>query len=102
MSLPVVGATSLVGAASHWRSGRVRLGTALWFGVIAMAGSFLSARYLAPRVTGAFQLALLAIVMVAAAISMFRSARRAGGPEVSTGPVALPLLAPVALGVGTL
>lgn len=103
MSLPVVGATSLVGAASHWRSGQVQVRTAVLFGVVAMAGSFLSARLLAPRVSGALQLALLAIVMVAAAVSMFRNA---GGRKQAEGkapvPAPLPLLALVALGVGTL
>ena len=101
MSLPIVGTTSLVGAASHWRAGRVRLPTALWFGLIAMVGSFLSARLLAPRVTGGFQLALLAVVMLAAAISMFRSAQRAGN-ETEPRPMKLSLLVPVALGVGAM
>ena len=101
MSLPIVGTTSLVGAASHWRAGRVRLPTALWFGLIAMAGSFLSARLLAPRVTGSFQLALLAIVMLAAAVSMFRSARR-GGAEAGARPMKLSLIVPVALAVGAM
>ena len=103
MSLPVVGATSLVGAASHWRSGQVQVRTAVLFGLVAMAGSFLSARLLAPRVSGALQLAMLAIVMLAAAVSMFRNA---GGRKHAEGkapvPAPLPLLAAVALGVGTL
>ena len=103
MSLPVVGATSLVGAVSHWRSGNVRVGTALLFGVVAMAGSYLAARFLAPRMAGALQLALLAIVMLAAAVSMYRSA---GRPQrvASAGerPLALPLLGGVALFVGAM
>jgi uncharacterized membrane protein YfcA len=103
MSLPVVGAASLVGAASHWRAGQVQLKTALLFGLVAMAGSFLSARLLAPRVSGGLQLALLAIVMLAAAASMFRNA---GGPRRAEGaaarPPSVPILAVVALGVGTL
>jgi len=103
MSLPVVGATSLVGAASHWRSGNVRVKTALLFGVVAMAGSYGAARILAPLMSGALQLALLAVVMLAAAISMFRSAGR--GPSlVAEGdrPLALPLLGLVALSVGAM
>ena len=103
MSLPVVGATSLVGAASHWRSGHVQVRTAVLFGLVAMVGSFLSARLLAPRVSGTLQLALLAIVMLAAAVSMFRNA---GGRKHAEGhaplPAPVPLLAVVALGVGTL
>jgi uncharacterized membrane protein YfcA len=104
MSLPVVGITSLVGAIGHWRAGNVRPETALLFGAIAMTGGYAGAR-LAVLVSGAFQLLLLATVMLLAAISMFRSALRdpraaASGSEER--PMALPLLIPVALGVGLL
>ncbi|CAN5890819.1 sulfite exporter TauE/SafE family protein [soil metagenome] len=104
MSLPVVGITSLVGALGHWRAGNVRLRTALLFGAIAMVGAFAGAR-LAVFVSGVFQLSLLAVVMLAAAISMFRSARRSGtgaSAENDERPMALPLLIPVAMGVGLL
>lgn len=106
MSLPVVGATSLFGAASHWRSGNVRFRTAIFFGVVAMLGSYVGAR-MAAHVSGAVQLALLAVVMLAAAISMFRSKREATnmaemqdrrrGQKLS-----VPLLASVGLLVGIL
>jgi len=36
MSLPVIGVTSLVGAASHWRAGNVNVRTAVTFGLVAM------------------------------------------------------------------
>lgn len=75
-SLAVVGATSLFGAASHWREGRVRLGTGLVFGLVAMAGAFLGAKYLAPFLSGATQLALFGVVMLVAAFFMLRE----GGP----------------------
>ena len=105
MSLPVVGGTSLIGALSHWREGTVKLKMALLFGVIAMAGAYAGAR-LAVFLTGSLQLALLAIVMLVAAVSMFRSAR-AGHVQLaddSTGarPIAAGVLVPVALGVGML
>ena len=103
MSLPVVGVTSLVGAASHWRAGNVRIRTALTFGVVAMAGSYLAARFIAPLMSGALQLALLALVMLAAAVSMFRSAGRAPRAEgAASQPIALPLLGMVALSVGAM
>ena len=102
MSLPVVGATSLVGAASHWRSGQLQVRTALLFGAVAMVGSFLSARFLAPRVSGALQLALLAIVMLAAAVSMFRNAAGRRPAADAPRPASALLLAAVALGVGAL
>ena len=43
MSLPVVGATSLIGAVSHWRKGNVDLRAALVFGAFAMVGAFAGA-----------------------------------------------------------
>jgi len=106
MSLPVVGGASLVGAISHWKNGNVKLGTAALFGIIAMAGAFAGAR-LAAFLTGTAQLVILAVVMVAAAISMFHSSRRdirkiSGAPAVETRQVSLGLLLPVALAVGLL
>lgn len=38
-SLVVVGVASLVGAYEHWRSGRVRVGTGLVFGLVGIGGS---------------------------------------------------------------
>jgi uncharacterized membrane protein YfcA len=105
MSLPVVGATSLVGALHNWRYGYVRPRTALVFGIVAMAGAFGGAR-LAVHLSGEMQLVLLAVVMLSASVSMLRSARRAALPaaEPSHGAVlrARVLLVPVALGVGLL
>jgi uncharacterized membrane protein YfcA len=83
-SLAVVGATSLVGAVSHWREGRVRWRTGLVFGLVAMAGAYLGAEYLAPFLGGATQLALFGVVVLVAAFLMFRegeSARDAPGTE---------------------
>ena len=105
MSLPVVGVTSLVGAALHWRLGNVRVGTAAAFGLLAMVGAFAGAR-LAAFVSGTAQLALLAVVMGAAAGSMLRSARGEGASRdarrASRAPAPRWLLALVALGVGVL
>lgn len=75
MSLPVVGVTSLIGAIGHWRAGNVDLKTAALFGIVAMTAAYAGAR-LAAFLTGAVQLSLLAVIMVAAAISMFINARR--------------------------
>ena len=74
MSLPVVGGTSLVGAMGHWRSGNVNLKTAALFGLIAMCGAYVGAR-LAVFLTGAMQLAILSVVMLAAAASMLPPTR---------------------------
>ena len=74
MSLPVVGAASAVGAYRHWRAGNVQPRVALFFGAFAMAAAYFGARASA-FVSGQAQLTLLAIAMLAAAVSMFRSGR---------------------------
>ena len=102
MSLPVVGATSLVGAYRHWRAGNLQPKTALAFGAVAMAGSFVGAR-LAKLLDGRVQLIGLAIVMSLAALSMLRSGAKTGG--ASTEPAqqrSLVLIAAAAAGVGLL
>jgi uncharacterized membrane protein YfcA len=98
MSLPVVGITSLISAGLHWRLGNVRVATALTFGLLAMVGAFAGAK-LTVFLSGAAQLALLSVVMLAAAASMLRGARHE--PEIRT-PARHALLVPVALGVGVL
>jgi uncharacterized membrane protein YfcA len=101
MSLAVVGTTSLVGAAGHWRAGNVKLRVALLFGAVAMAGSFLGSR-LSAYFTDTAQLALFALVMLLAAGFMFRGRREAagaaGGERI---PFALIALSGVAVGVLT-
>ncbi|MEY4609018.1 MAG: hypothetical protein RL625_1235 [Gemmatimonadota bacterium] len=80
MSLPVVGGAALIGAWRHWRAGNVTLRTALPFGGAAMLGAYLGAR-LAAGIDGTVQLMLFAIVMIAAATAMARSAAK---PESTT------------------
>jgi uncharacterized membrane protein YfcA len=98
MSLAVVGATSLAGAALHRRMGNLRLEPAVTFGLVAMAGAFAGAK-LASLLSGTTQLVLLAIVMVVAAGSMLRGGRVEA--EASSSPKLLPLAAAGA-GVGVL
>lgn len=102
LSLPVVGVTSLVSAAVHWRLGNVRVRTALLFGLGAMGGAYAGAR-LSMFVSGTVQLALLGVVMLAASASMLRG----GTPAARTGPEADArprpwLILPVSLAVGVL
>lgn len=75
MSLPVVGGASLVGAIRHWRLGNIDLRTAVPFGLAAMVGAFGGAQ-LARFLSGRTQLMIFAVVLAAAAITMFRNARR--------------------------
>jgi hypothetical protein len=103
MTLPVVGVTSLVGAAGHWRAGNVKIREALAFGLVAMAGAYAGAR-LAVLLSGAMQLTMLAVVMLAAAISMLRrSGQRATGAESSDNePISRWVVLVVGVGVGML
>lgn len=105
MSLPVVGAASLIGAMSHWKAGNVQLRTAGIFGAITMVGAYAGAR-LAGFLTGSTQLAIFAVVMLAAAVSMLLSARKdrrtADAPSADPRPIAFGLSIPVALGIGLL
>ena len=103
MSLPVVGATSLVGALSHWRAGNVNLRQALLFGLLAMAGAYGGAR-LAVHLNGVVQLTLLAVVMLGAAMSMLRGTNDLTTVQgtVGTRPVTHWVVVVVGLGVGML
>jgi uncharacterized membrane protein YfcA len=84
MSLPVVGLTSLLGVAAHWRAGRVDLRMAVMFGLFTMGGAFVGAR-LATYVSGAEQLAILGGVIVIASVFMMRPPKQdlADDPVIS-------------------
>jgi cytochrome c/uncharacterized membrane protein YfcA len=98
MSLVVVGALSLIGAARHWRAGRVDVRVAAIMGGIAIPASYVAAR-LAVFISGAAQLSMFAIVVCVAAISMLRP--RPDDNEAAA-PAHLGRLFPAALGVGAL
>ena len=83
MSLPVVGTAAFIGVISHWRAGNVRLKTAALFGSVAMIGSYAGARG-SVLLSARLQLLILGTVMIAAALSMLRSALQDG----STAPAA--------------
>lgn len=95
MSLAVVGTTSLFGAFSHWKAGNVNLRVAGIFGVVAMAGTYLGAR-LAVYFSGAAQLALFAVVMLLAAVFMFRGPRHSA-PAADPTPQPVPAEMPIGL-----
>ena len=71
MSLVVVGITSAVGAAAHWRERNVQFRTAVGFGIPAIVGAVLGAD-LGPRVDDDIRLTVFAVVMLAAAMVMLR------------------------------
>lgn len=100
MSLAVVGATSLFGTLGHWRAGNVNLRVAFIFGTVAMAGTYLGAR-LAVFFSGPAQLALFAVVMLAAAFFMFTGRKERGAPA-PIGRMPAGLIIPEGIAVGVL
>lgn len=103
-SLAVVGATSLFGAAGHWRAGNVNLRVAAVFGAVAMTGSYLGAR-LAVFFSGAAQLTLFAGVMILAAYFMLRPRERGpaeGGAEGAGREMPVALIGAAGIVVGVL
>jgi uncharacterized protein len=103
MSLAVVGATSLFGAAGHWKAGNINTRVALIFGAVAMAGTYLGAR-LAVFFSGAAQLALFGSVMLLAAFFMFRDGSGRSGLAVDheLREMRFPVIALEGLAVGVL
>ena len=103
MSLPVVGATSLVGAIGHWRAGNIQVRVGLAFGVVAMAGSFLGAK-LAAYIAGPVQLLLLGVVMLTSATLMLRSSLKTPtvGDASTVRERSVPAIAAVGFAVGML
>jgi uncharacterized membrane protein YfcA len=85
MSLPIVGLTSAVGTWRHWRAGNVHFGRALAFGLTAMVSAFGAARA-SSLIQGSTQLILLGIAMLAAAVSMLRSAGKPAAVAATAGP----------------
>lgn len=70
-SLAIVGGISLLASIPYFLRGRVELRIALAFGLPGMAGTWAGAR-LARTVPGSVQLAVFALVMLAAAVAMLR------------------------------
>jgi len=94
-SLLVVGVTSVVGAISHARAGRVQWRTATLFGASSMAGAY-TGGHLTRFIPGDVLLIAFAVIMVATAIAMLRGrkARSAVDPACR-----LPVGRAAALGV---
>jgi len=72
-SLGVVGAVALTGALQNALRGRVEWRSVAWFGLPGMAGTYGGA-WLSGFVSGATQLVVFALVMLAASVMMFRRA----------------------------
>jgi uncharacterized membrane protein YfcA len=88
-SLFVVGATSLFGAANHYKRGLVNVNTALLFGMASIATVFITRKFIIPAIKDftfpvagytitepMFTMLLFALLMMAAAISMIKTGKR--------------------------
>lgn len=100
MSLFTVGLVAAFGAVGHWRSGNVDVRMGLLFGGFSMVGTFLGAR-VAAFMSGAAQLSLFAVVMLVAALFMYRDETRGRDGGSAIEPSAT-LAAPASPGSGML
>ena len=87
MSLASVGATSAIGAASHWRQGSVDLRVAGIFGGFAMVAAFAGAR-IARHIPETVQLVLFGVIVLTAAVLMLRNAARTPDEPLPAPPAA--------------
>lgn len=102
MSLAVVGLTSAVGVAGHWRAGNVNFRIGAIFGAVAMVGTYCGSR-LAAFVSGPLQMAVFALVMLGASVFMYRGQDSRQRLEAEPpAPLVLPTLIISALSVGFL
>ncbi len=97
-SLAVVGLIALSGSVLNWRQGNVAWRAVALFALPGMVGTALGAS-LAPLVSGLVQLAVFAVVMLAAALLMFRGrpGETGAGPQQPAG-----VLAAEGLAIGVL
>jgi uncharacterized membrane protein YfcA len=92
MSLAVVAATSAFGTAAHWHAGNVNVRIAVVFGAVATIGTLFGVR-LARFVPGTTQLGVFGVVMLVAAVFMFRG--RQPYDEATGRSIAQPVVSPL-------
>lgn len=93
-SAAAVAVNAAAGLAAQARAGRVKWPCALTFGAPGLAGSLVGA-HLAKAVSGSHLLAGFALAMAAVGLSMFRSPRSPGDPDVHIDPAKAVRLVPV-------
>ena len=75
LSLAIVGATSLIGAFSHYQKDNISFRTIAFFAPFTMLGAYLGS-YLAGFVSGQTQLILFAFIMLSASILMIKNTQK--------------------------
>lgn len=85
-SLVIVGITALVGALGHARSGNVRWGAGITFGIIGVAASYLGTALNRQVSPNALLLAFAALMLIAAAAMLRRTRRSATATDPSPPP----------------
>lgn len=75
LSLAIVGLTSLIGIYGHYKNGNINFKIAALFAPFAMIGTFSGAK-ISVYLSGQAQLILFSIIMILAAIFMFKNARK--------------------------
>jgi uncharacterized membrane protein YfcA len=101
MSLVVVGLTSIIGVIKHQRAGNIRWDAAISFAPAATIGALAGTR-LAGLITSRLQLQIFAVLMLAAAVSMYRGPGRLIPTAATTARRPWPLIALAGAIVGTL
>jgi uncharacterized protein len=91
LSLAIVGGTALIGSLGHWKSGNIHMKLALIFGPIAMVGTFIGAK-LSVYFSSSTQLIIFAVVMLIAAVFMFKDKKNQKDEEGPKDKKELPLL----------
>jgi uncharacterized membrane protein YfcA len=98
LSLAIVGATSLIGAYSHYKKGNVNVKVALIFGVVAMLGTNIGVE-LSVFMSGSTQLIIFAFVMLVASFFMFRGQKGLGNEQEEAEPEKMPIMLIVLEGI---
>jgi hypothetical protein len=98
-SAAAVSAIALVSLVGHWRGGRVKWPCATVFAISGLVGALLGSS-LAKITQGDWLLLGFSIAMAMIALSMFRTPKTAGDPQVTLTPSMVLQLAPVGLVVG--
>jgi uncharacterized membrane protein YfcA len=99
-SLGVVGSVAAIGALQNVFRGRVQWRSVVWFGLPGMVGTYAGA-WLSGYVSGAVQLMVFALVMLAASVMMYRSAAGRTTGDGHARPAVLVVMDGVAVGMLT-